>query len=333
MREIGMMGGAFNPIHTRHLMVAQSALDQFNLERVLFVPSGEPPHKKADLLAKELRFEMVAAAVADNPQFEASRIEIDRPGITWTIDTLKELKDKYGAGVRINFIIGEDNLPILRDYNRRAELLSLCRLLVSPRETASPAQLAEWKRILPEADIEIIDCPANFVSSTLIRTWIRGGKSVKYLVNERVHRILVDRRHYLEPLPPKPPKVRLMGKIRKWLWQHKTLRVGWMASAFGITIASLATLIASIFHAPLLVLGLIATVSFASMFAFGVRSESRKAEPTRRSNVEGAWLGTLFGAALIISGALTAFGLTGNIALFGALFLALYIALGFELGS
>ncbi len=331
MREIGMMGGAFNPIHTRHLMVAQSALDQFNLERVLFVPSGEPPHKKADLLPKQQRFEMVAAAVADNPQFEASRIEIDRPGATWTIDTLKELKAKYGAGVRINFIIGEDNLPILRDYNRRAELLSLCRLLVSPRETASPAQLAEWKRILPEADIEIIDCPANFVSSTIIRDWIRQGRSVKYLVNERVHRILVEKRHYLEPLPP---KVRPIGKVRKWLWQHSRLRTGFVASAFGLTIAAIATIVASLFHAPILLLGLIAAASFAGMFAFALRSEGRKSEPRPRLESDSpTWLAPFVGSAMIFSGALTAFGLSGVAALLIAVALAVYITLALDLGA
>lgn len=324
------MGGAFNPIHTRHLMVAQSALDQFHLERVLFVPSGEPPHKKADLLDKELRFEMVAAAVEDNPQFEASRIEIDRPGITWTIDTLKALKAKYGAGVRINFIIGEDNLPILRDYNRRAELLSLCRLLVSPRETASPAQLQEWKKTLPEAEIEIIDCPANFVSSTLIRTWIRDGKSVRYLVNKRVHRILVEKRHYLEPLPPRKYSP---NWIRKWFWSHQRVRVGVASTAFAITLGSLATIIASLFHAPLLVLALTAAIASGAMFWFGSRLESRKTEPTLRNRFEGAWLGTFAGAMFMIAGALTAFGLTGGVMLVATIALAAFVTMAFELAS
>ena len=79
MIEIGIFGGTFNPIHTRQLMVAQCALEQFELDKVIFVPNGTPPHKKTDVLDKESRFEMVAAAVRDNPRFEASRIEIDRP--------------------------------------------------------------------------------------------------------------------------------------------------------------------------------------------------------------------------------------------------------------
>ena len=82
IKNLGIMGGAFNPVHSRHLMVAQCAVDQLLIDRVLFVPSGQPPHKKAGMLDKEQRFEMVAAAVSDNPLFEASRLEIDREGLT-----------------------------------------------------------------------------------------------------------------------------------------------------------------------------------------------------------------------------------------------------------
>jgi nicotinate-nucleotide adenylyltransferase len=199
MRHIGIMGGAFNPPHTRHLMVAQAALGQFNLEKVLFVPSGNPPHKKTDLLDKELRFAMVAAAVADNPLFEASRIEVDRPGISWTIETLEELQRQYGPDVRLNFIMGEDNINSLKMYDRRADFLKLCRLLVSPRASADPALIATWKQILPEADLEVIDCPANSVSSTLIRNWVRDGQSIRYLVPAAVNDIIVREGHYLVP--------------------------------------------------------------------------------------------------------------------------------------
>ncbi|MBX9938769.1 MAG: nicotinate-nucleotide adenylyltransferase [Candidatus Obscuribacterales bacterium] len=202
MIDIGIMGGAFNPIHSRHLMVAQAAIDQLDLNRVIFVPSGEPPHKKSGLLDKEARFAMVKAACAGNSRFEASRSEIDRPGQTWTIDTLYEFKaryeKKYGARqkVRLNFIIGEDNLPILRDYSRRAEFLSLCRLVVSPRATCDAAALERWQDELPEADMVILEAPANEVSSTMIRDWIDQGRCVRYLVHEAVYRILVKEGYY-----------------------------------------------------------------------------------------------------------------------------------------
>lgn len=199
MKDIGIMGGAFNPIHSRHIMVAQAAIDQLGLTKVFFVPSGEPPHKKKGLLDKESRFEMVKAACAGNPKLAASRIEIDREGPTWTIDTFYAFKKKYGKNTRINFIIGEDNLPVLRDYARRAEFLSLCRLVVSPRATCDSEALARWKDVLPEADLVILEAPANEVSSTLIRDWIAKGHSVRYLVHERVNRILMRKGHYKNP--------------------------------------------------------------------------------------------------------------------------------------
>lgn len=208
MTDIGIMGGAFNPPHSRHLVVAQRARDQFQLVKVIFVPSGTPPHKKADLLDKELRFEMVAAAVADNPGFEASRIEVDRPGTSWTIDTLHELKKLYGPGVRLNLIMGEDNIHTLKIYERRAEFIGLCRLLVSPRGSVDPQVIQNWRQTLPEADLEAIDCPANGVSSTLIRSWIRNGISVRYLVPPAVHQILESKGHYKPaPQPPLPAPV------------------------------------------------------------------------------------------------------------------------------
>lgn len=208
MQELGIMGGTFNPIHTRQLMVAQCAVEQFGLAKVLFVPNGNPPHKKTDLLDKELRFEMVEAAVRDNPRFEASRIEVDRPGVTWTIDTLKQLKAELGDEVRLNFIIGEDNIKTLQGYDRREELFALCRLLVSPRDYVKRGMLKKWRAALPGALVEAIDCPADARSSTLIRQWIREKKSVRYLVVPAVHRILKAKGHYrLPPGAVPPPRV------------------------------------------------------------------------------------------------------------------------------
>lgn len=198
MRHIGVMGGAFNPIHTRHLMVAQKAMDQFGLEKVIFVPSGNPPHKKTGMLDKELRFAMVVAAISDNPRFEASRLEIDRVGESWTIDTLKELQRLYGQDVCLNFIMGEDNVSAFKTYERRVEFFALCRLLVSPRRSADPQLVATWRQILPEADIEAIDCPANDCSSTLVRTWICNGHSVRYMVPSAVLKIIEDNGYYKE---------------------------------------------------------------------------------------------------------------------------------------
>jgi nicotinate-nucleotide adenylyltransferase len=202
MIEIGIMGGTFNPMHIRELAVAQFALEQHGLAKVIFVPNGTPPHKKVDVLDRENRFEMVKAGVRDNPLFEASRIEIDRPGITWTIDTLKQLNAQLGENVRLNFICGEDVIDNLVRYDRRAEFLGLVRLLISPRasEDAQKA-LATWRETLPEAQIELIDCPPSGISSTLVRKWIRAGKSIRYVVPAAVAEILERKGHYKVEIP------------------------------------------------------------------------------------------------------------------------------------
>lgn len=224
MTEIGVMGGTFNPMHIRELAVAQFALEQHGLAKVIFVPNGTPPHKKVDVLDRESRFEMVAAGVKDNPLFEASRIEIDRPGTTWTIDTLKQLKAMHGESVRLNFICGEDVIDSLVRYDRRSEFLGLVRLLISPRSSEDAQKaLITWRETLPDAQIELIDCPASGISSTLIRKYIRAGKSVRYLVPKPVLEILQRQGHYINEVSDQPkqaPKAGVaivsvkMGRIR-----------------------------------------------------------------------------------------------------------------------
>jgi nicotinate-nucleotide adenylyltransferase len=211
MKELGIMGGAFNPIHSRHLLVGQCAIDQLGLSKVLFVPSGDPPHKKEGLLDKEARFEMVQLACSDNPLFEASRLEVDRPGISWSIDTLKEVKLQYERlgekELRLNFIIGEDNLAAMAKYSRAAEFLGLCRLVVSPRQTSDSDQalLKQWlpvfQAILLTAELAILAAPANEVSSTIIRNWLEQGKSVRYLVHDKVNAKLLSAGHYQKSKP------------------------------------------------------------------------------------------------------------------------------------
>ncbi len=197
MRHIGVMGGTFNPPHNLHLLVAQLAGEQYGMEKVLFIPSGQPPHKKANLLPADVRFELTEAAVAGNPLFEASRIEVDRPGVTWSIDTLRALKKIYGPGVRLNFIIGDDNLPVIRDYAKRKSLLKLARLVVCPRKrVGNQRNIAAWRRMIPEADMVFVDCPLFPFSSTLVRDWLEQGRDVRYLVPAPVLAIVNTRGYF-----------------------------------------------------------------------------------------------------------------------------------------
>lgn len=198
MREIGIMGGAYNPIHNLHLMVGQRAYEQFKLETVLYIPSGEPPHKGDELLPKESRFEMVDACVRDIPHFQASRLEIDRPGVTWSIDTLYQLREQYGDEVRLNFIIGDDVLPSMAGYDRRVEFLSLCRLLVCPRKSQlAKRRKRRWKSRLQLSELHVIDCPPFPISSTIVREWVKLRRSIRYLVPAPAVEIIESEGHYL----------------------------------------------------------------------------------------------------------------------------------------
>lgn len=203
MNEIGVMGGYFNPIHNWHLLLGDCAAHQFKLTKVLYIPSGNPPHPKKHLLDGNVRFKLVAAAVAGNALFEASRMEIDRTGVTWSIDTLRALKQQYGDGTRLNFIIGEDNIDAIVGYDKRTELLSLCRLLVACRGTADEERVSEWRKLLPEATIEAIDCPASDLSSTLVRDRVIEGKPYRYLVPGAVFDLIKELQLY-KPEPDAP---------------------------------------------------------------------------------------------------------------------------------
>lgn len=197
-KEIGVMGGAFDPIHNLHLTVAMLAYRQFDLEKVIFVPSGSPPHKAGKILEGEIRLKMVEAAVACNPAFEASASEVQRKGTSWSIDTLHELSEQFGEGFRLNFIIGEDVLRSFRTYERTGEFLSLCRILICPRRNRSIEALRKRVALdLPGADFGLIESPPFILSSTLVREWVKRGYSIRYLVPGAVSAIIESESLYL----------------------------------------------------------------------------------------------------------------------------------------
>ncbi|MBX9723479.1 MAG: nicotinate-nicotinamide nucleotide adenylyltransferase, partial [Candidatus Obscuribacterales bacterium] len=127
--EIGVFCGTFNPIHWGHLMLAEFACDQFELDRVIVVTSPNPPHRHQDLLDAEQRHELVVAACLGNGNLQPSRIELDRTGPSYTVDTLRaisEQESKNAENVRLNLIVGQDNLPFLKEWHDSATLFTLC---------------------------------------------------------------------------------------------------------------------------------------------------------------------------------------------------------------
>lgn len=193
--RIGVMGGTFDPIHLGHLFIAREAAHAMKLDRVLFVPSGEPPHKGAGVAASaEERWEMTCIAVADDPLFEASRAEIDRPGPSYTADTLEQLKGVH-PGCELFFITGYDAVMDImgwRDPHRIARAASILTL-------ARPGSSLDGMRSLPSdvrAAVTPIIAPQLDISSTDIRRRSAEGRSIRYLVTDGVRRYIEDKGLY-----------------------------------------------------------------------------------------------------------------------------------------
>lgn len=181
------MGGTFDPIHYGHLVTAEAARVTFGLDKVLFVPNRLPPHKK-DYQVSEAkhRYLMVVLATITNRHFEASRIELDRQGVSYTIDTLRTLKSCYGSGTELHFISGADAILDLLTWKNVNELMSLCFFIAATRPGYQLSQqLLRLQREYPNR-VFFVEVPALAISSTDIRHRVQQGKSIKYLLPEPV---------------------------------------------------------------------------------------------------------------------------------------------------
>lgn len=205
--KIGVYGGKFDPIHIGHLICAEWTREHFGLDKVLFVTSANPPHKKTGVLDARLRHRMVKAGVKPNCYFEACDIELNRTGPSYTLDTLKELGAQYGDSAELFLMLSAEYLepshPWRIDKWRGAdEIFKIATILVFPRDVSGLAQIEEWKKNIPQARIEALACPSPPVSSSLIRERIAKGLSVWYMVTTEVWREIRDYGHYLDPANP-----------------------------------------------------------------------------------------------------------------------------------
>ncbi len=192
--------GTFNPIHTGHLMIAQSVLDLFGLEKIVFIPAGRPPLKgnDPDMLDATHRLRMVELAIADNDAFVVDPLEFERDGPSYTVDTLDLVRKKYRLGeVCIPFIIGSDALAGLSRWHRPEAIASQVCFLQAPRPGQPDISILETDgRQIPLATVRI-DMPEIGISSTMVREWIRNSRSVRYVIPQAVedyirnHRLLV----------------------------------------------------------------------------------------------------------------------------------------------
>jgi nicotinate-nucleotide adenylyltransferase len=200
-RNVGVMGGTFDPIHLGHLAVAEEAREVLGLDRILFVPAGQPPHKPAaEVSAIEHRVAMVELAIADNPAFELSRIEVDRPGPSYTVDTLEALA---AGGDRLTVILSAETFAELPTWHAPGRLFEAARVAVAPR-WGYPAPDPDWlAATFPgrENRVSYLEGPRLGVSSTALRARVAAGRSIRYLVPQPVAAYIAAHNLYIERRP------------------------------------------------------------------------------------------------------------------------------------
>ena len=177
-----MLGGSFDPPHIGHLVVAQDVVEQLRLDRLLVVPAGEPPHRET-VLPAELRYELVSSCFEGDPRFEVSRVELDRPGPSFMVDTLGWIRERWDPSV-LYCVIGVDQLRVIDTWSRYEQLPRLATLAVMAREGEPPSPV---EGILP---FETVPVTRVDVSGSEIRRRLREGRPIRYLVPERVRQRL-----------------------------------------------------------------------------------------------------------------------------------------------
>jgi len=184
--RLGVLGGTFDPIHYAHLFIGEEARVRLGLHQILFVPNHIPPHKcEPNLTPGEHRFAMVEAAIAGNASFKASRVELDRPGPSYTVDTLRILHQEYPAA-EVYFISGLDAVVEMADWKEPLEVARLAVIVAVTRPGyASEASLEGLPREL-RSRIEVLPSPLIEISSTMLRERVREGLPIRYLTPDPV---------------------------------------------------------------------------------------------------------------------------------------------------
>ncbi len=198
-RRLAVMGGTFDPIHYAHLLIAEDVRRRFQLPQVLFMPSGSPPHKKDyEVTSAEDRYIMAVLATCDNPHFAVSRLELDRPGPSYTIDTIRQLKATIGAEAQVSWVTGADAVLEILTWHEPDAILDEAEILAVPRPGFDLGRLDETLGSTRASKITVIDAPLAEISSTMIRKRIRAGESIRYLTPRAVSDYIEKRGLYRE---------------------------------------------------------------------------------------------------------------------------------------
>lgn len=191
--DIGLFGGSFNPPHVAHQIVAEVARDQYALEEVWWIPNSTPPHKSDGELADvEHRLEMTRRSVAQNPSFRLSEIEIERSGVSYTVDTLRSLQDEH-PNTDFALIVGSDSLDHFAEWHRPDEIIERVPLIVYKR----PGTIGAVAEPRFANQVHFVSAPVMEVSGSEIRSRRRAGRSIRYMVPESVRRYIEENELYV----------------------------------------------------------------------------------------------------------------------------------------
>ncbi|RKY46440.1 MAG: nicotinate (nicotinamide) nucleotide adenylyltransferase [Candidatus Omnitrophota bacterium] len=187
IKRVGILGGTFNPPHIGHIILAQEVLDKLNLDKILFIPANIPPHKNASLIEAKHRLKMVKLSIEGNKNFSLLDCEIKRGGVSYTVDTLRELR-KIFPSYEFYLIIGSDLAKDFNTWKDYQEIMKLAKVVVGKRKEFP---LEDNNKFIPVDILEI------GISSSLIRDWIKRGWCVRYLLLPKVFDYIVKRKLYL----------------------------------------------------------------------------------------------------------------------------------------
>lgn len=202
LKRVGIFGGSFNPIHVGHLVIAEAAWQEFDLEKVIFVPSGDTPNKNMHHIDKHLRYEMVKEAIKKNSKFEISPIERDRLGPSYTVDTIHLFQKVLGNEYELYFICGTDAIAQLPTWKYNLELLQSCKFISAsrPGNEEEITKAVDYFGELGRQKIYFLKTPELDISSTILRHLIYTGKSTRYLIPDDVIQFIEKQELYKDNL-------------------------------------------------------------------------------------------------------------------------------------
>lgn len=198
-KKVGILGGTFNPIHQGHLILAETARNQFDLDEILFIPSGISYMKKEDSIPPgNIRAIMTSLAIEDNEKYSISMLEVERQGNTYTFETLEELTKKY-PNTHFYFILGADSLFHIDQWKNPDRIFALCTILAAVREDKNQEEMIQKMEELAQrygGKIQLLSSTNIDISSTRIRKMISKNESIRYLVPEKVRQYILEHKIY-----------------------------------------------------------------------------------------------------------------------------------------